>query len=112
MSTYNGIIVYGIYLDGCLNGVYSNDHQLTNNEIFNEIARKKSKDEDEILGIYTCSYIDLSSKAYICDLEIKIGKKAQYDFIWYETGHPNKIKFIGIGWRTSKNQITVSYSDK
>ncbi len=117
MSTFEGIVVYKIFPNGCLNGVYSNDHLQTKNEIFNEIAKKidknENKDEDEILGIYACSYMDSSSsdKAFTCDLEIKKGKKAQYDFTWYESGQPSKIKFIGIGWRTNKNQIAVSYND-
>jgi len=109
MANYQGIVVYEIFPNGCLNGVYSNDHPLTQNEIFNEIARKKSKNAGKIDGDYTCCYIDLNNVAYICDLEIK-NNSNQFQFTWYETGTRN-VKFKGIGWLTRNNQITVMDSD-
>ena len=109
MSSYNGVIVYEIHPNGCLNGVYSNDHTDTNNEIFNEIARKKPTNEiNDIEGLYTCCYIDLNSESFKCDLQIK-NNNDQYEFTWYETGLPTQWKFKGKGWKTRENQITVWY---
>jgi len=119
--TLDGVIVYEILPNGCLNGVFSNDHSSNvNHEIFNEIARKVSDLEDhagdEIFGNYLCSYIDFGNVAEICDLVIQPGyvgknsRRSQYDLIWYEKGTTN-IKFEGSGWRTRTNQITVSYRD-
>lgn len=111
---HSGVIVYEIFPDGCLNGVYSNDHHLTKNKIFNEIARKidtseAGEDENNISGQYICSYIDLSNEVYICDLEIK-HNNGRYDFSWREKV-TKQVKFKGTGWLTKQNQITVSYTD-
>lgn len=126
MATLNGVIVYEILPNGCLNGVYSNDHDSTNNEIFNEIARQKFKvNGDELLGEYACSYIDLGNNIVNCDLVISNplirkhprARHGQFDFTWYELGtydrasNTGNIIFEGTGWRTRVNQITVSYRD-
>jgi hypothetical protein len=122
MSKYKGVVIFKIFPNDCLNGVYSNDDPATKNEIFNEIARTtpKSKDEynqskdgkkDSVLGVYTCSYMDLLSEPHTCELKIEVGKNAQYDFTWYESGTPTEIRFTGIGWRTHKNQITMAYGN-
>ena len=123
MSSFNGVAVYEILPNGCLNGVYTNDHPDTSNEMFNEIARRKPVAEKEILaypndilGLYACSYIDLGNIVCECDLEIRIGRVRRngrsglYDLFWFETGTNNLI-FEGTGWRTRQNQITVSYRD-
>ena len=120
----NGIVVFEIFPNGCLNGVYSNDHLDTKNEIFNEIARKISGEEsDEILGVYACSYIDVGNIVKNCVLVISNPllrkpprvRKGQYDFTWYRDYNPKTKKgniiFEGTGWRTRENQITVSYRD-
>ncbi|MDB5136010.1 MAG: hypothetical protein JWP37_2613 [Mucilaginibacter sp.] len=112
-KTLNGIVVYEILPDGCLNGVYSNTHKDTKNQIFNEMARKNSLfDEDKIDGIYACSNIDLANLVYTCELDIA-NTNNQYTLKWYEiTSKRNRIlKFEGIGWRTRKNQLTVMYWD-
>lgn len=126
MKTFDGVIVYEILPNGCLNGVYSNDHLSTKNEIFNEIARKKSGYVgDEILGVYACSYMDVGNVIVNCILTItdpssRVSKRAnsgQFDFTWYLSGTFNEEKntgtkiFEGTGWRTKVNQITVSYRD-
>jgi hypothetical protein len=110
MSSYNGIAVYEILPDGCLNGVHTNDHTKTKNKIFNEIARKKDVHKtDTIEGLYTCCYIDLLSEPFICDLEIK-NNSDQYEFIWSDL-KTKKIKFKGKGWLTRENQLTVWWWD-
>jgi hypothetical protein len=111
MPTLKGVIVYEIFPNSCLNGVYSNTHGKTKNEIFNEIARKKESPNDgKIEGLYTCCYIDLDSIPFICDLKISPASEGKYKFEWMDT-EKNKLKFKGIGWLTKENQITVSYSD-
>ena len=112
-STFSGIAVYEILPNGCLNGVYSNDHPDTQNEIFNEIARKVSEDgADTIVGKYVCCYISIGNEACNCDLEIQIAtrrkRNGQYDLIWSRN---KKVIFEGTGWKTRGNQLTVSYRD-
>jgi len=64
MSKFRGIAVYEILPNGCLNGVYSNDDPATEDEIFNEIARKHPNEVGQgIEGKYTCGYIDLKNPA-------------------------------------------------
>ncbi len=56
----SGIVLYNIELDGCLNGVYTND--ACDGEIFNEIAmmRTKKPDSDDLCGVYLCTYFENS----------------------------------------------------
>jgi len=109
MTKFIGVVVYEILPDGCLNGVYANNGVDAKNKIFNEIARKKKKTEndDGIPGCYACSYIDIGNSVHICDLEIS-NNNGQYTFIWKEN---ETLKWEGIGWRTRDNQITVSYKN-
>ena len=112
-TKYKGVVVYEILPDGCLNGVHSNDHQNTKNEIFNEIARKIIKDDSRINvveGDYICCYIDLANEPYICDLIIS-NNNGRYDLIWHERNQPTVIKFKGTGWCTRKDQLTVRYEN-
>lgn len=118
MPTFNGVAVYEILPNGCLNGVYTNDHPNTQNEILNEIARKVLNGNGDInTGKYVCSYIDAGNVTVNCDLEIttgivrKNGRSGQYDFKWYDTGKTTNPIFEGTGWLTRHNQITVSYRD-
>ena len=112
-KTFDGVCVYEILPDGCLNGVYTNDRPDTKNEMFNEIARKVSgNDKDKIIGKYVCCYIDVGNTPKICELVIQVGQRhvrnGQYDFMWYESG---VMVYEGTGWRTRDTQITVSYRD-
>jgi hypothetical protein len=45
-----GIVLYNIELNGCLNGVHTN----------NEIAKSKEKKENGITGLYDCFYFDFN----------------------------------------------------
>lgn len=113
--TFEGIMVYEILPNGCLNGVYTNDHPDTRNEIFNGIARKRSKQEEGILGDYTCGFMShTSDNIWECDLKIhntpKRKRNGQYHFEWFDK-KTKKMIFEGTGWLTRPNQVTVSYRD-
>lgn len=115
MASINGVAVFEILPNGCLNGVYSNDHPDTKNEIYNEIARKMSGDDlDSIIGTYACSFISLRNEIFNCILVIhnqsKRKKNGQYHFEWYDSDKSTrKMMYEGTGWKTRDNQITVSY---
>ncbi len=108
MEKYIGVMVYEILPDGCLNGVGSDTHPNTNNKIFNEIARKKNGLNDQIIGDYTCSYMNLKGQLITADLKIKQNKKSkgQFEFSWIEETIET---YKGIGWKTKENQIAVYY---
>jgi hypothetical protein len=106
---YIGVIVYDILPDGCLNGLGSDNDKDTKNEIFNEIARKKSdENSDGIAGNYICSYSDTNDVIRKCCLTIGESPKNQFHFHWHKI-EGRTWEFIGIGWRIKPNQIAVSY---
>ena len=80
MAKTQGVQVYEILPDGCLNGTYANDD--TGNKIYNEIARKRTGDTTDIIGLYDCFYFDLGNTNQPCELEIKLASTSQYEFIW------------------------------
>lgn len=111
MPKYNGVQVYEILPDGCLNGTYANEG--SRNEIYNEIARKKRtqpKDAinkaDNVIGDYDCFYFDLDNERVNCDLIIRPGANTQYTFTWIDG---IKTLFTGVGWKTNNHQITIAY---
>lgn len=108
-KTLRGVITYEILPDGCLNGVYSNNAQKTNGEIFNEIAKRKpGQIKGEISGQYICCYIDSDYNVHECELKVTGILNANYEFEWHKQG----VKmFEGTGWRTKQNQLTISYWD-
>ncbi len=112
---YKGVVSYEILPNGCLNGVFSNNHPNTKDEIYNEIARRKSLNDEKIIkidGEYDCCYWD-KNEACSCDLVIKIlcsyKENIRYQFIWYKRGSKDSIIFEGVGWLTRDNELTVTY---
>jgi len=79
INAFNGIVLYDIELNGCLNGVYTN-MEAPAGVIYNEIARKRvdpKKTENEvggveleIEGIYDCQYFDIERELRQCQLTI------------------------------------------
>lgn len=108
----SGIALYSIELNGCLNGVYTNDG--LDGEIFNEIARMKNQKKmmsNEICGEYECFYFDgIDGRAgwsLIIEYKNPQGKTNEYIFTW-----KNKIgntTFIGSGYKMNERQIAVHY---
>ena len=111
----NGVVLYNIESNGCLNGVYTNDG--VSGEIFNEIARLQingQRGEDGISGIYDCLYFDLNNSS--CKRSLKISVSPQhsarkiytYTFEW---SNENVMSFKGTGYRMNETQIVVHYTN-
>lgn len=117
-GNFEGIIVYTIHKDGCLNGLY----YATGNPAgptYNEIARKikempipQDKDStyipETIVGIYVCSWIDHSNNANNGELHI-YHRNAQgiFDVEWKVKG---TVVFIGTGFLLDNNMFAVHYT--
>lgn len=105
MKIKEGIIIYNIECNNCLNGVYTNE--LASGIIFNEIAIKKDQlSSSSIEGEYNCAYFENSNQLENVTLTIASNKSGIYEFQWRLKG---KIIFEGIGYRMKQNQIIVHY---
>lgn len=104
----NGIVLYDIELDGCLNGVYTNDGPGVQGVIYNEVARKKKTMPTGIAGDYDCFYFDISNARHDVDLTITPGPTRTFDFLWAENSKPI---FCGVGYLMNERQIAVRYWD-
>ncbi|MCC6370363.1 MAG: hypothetical protein IT236_05090 [Bacteroidia bacterium] len=124
----NGICLYTIERDGCLNGVYTNEQaslglrneDLVNhvdliNEgiIYNEIARIReyynTDHPQRISGLYDCFHFDLDNERVNTILEISnVGRL--YTFTWWNLPRTTRI-FIGKGFIMNASQICVHYWD-
>ena len=105
-----GIILYNIELNGCLNGVYTNEDKKVLGEIFNEISRIKMTSQigaDGISGRYDCFYFDLNNFRVDAEFEITLKKGNIYEFCWWDL-HGSKL-FQGIGYKMNEKQIGVHY---
>lgn len=112
MKIKEGIILYNIELNDCLNGVYTNDDPNLGGEIFNEIAKIKDKrgKENDITGLYDCFYFEFSLKGNVpvnAILEVTLEGKGKYKFLW--TALDGKKQFVGIGYKMNDRQIAVNY---
>lgn len=102
-----GIALYSIEADGCLNGVYTNEHRTTGGVICNEIARIKdrSKVKDDCSGLYDCFYFEEKGRLE-GELEITV-KNRVYTFEWRDSsGTPI---FRGQGYKMNGRQIAIHY---
>ncbi len=109
-----GIVLYDIELDGCLNGVYTNEHPTVDGNIYNEINRRQDKvkgDNWDINGVYECFYFDLNNQRINATLTISYaqGRTNTYNFVWREIGQTVD-SFTGIGYKMNPRQIAVHYS--
>lgn len=108
----SGIILYGIELNGCLNGVYTNDG--LNGEMFNEIARIRKQDnsnKNEICGEYDCFYFDaIDGRAgWTLVIEYKNPQRKSNEYIFTWKNKSGKITFVGAGYKMNEKQIAVHY---
>lgn len=105
-----GVVLYTIERDGCLNGLYTNEH--AKGTISNEIAIHKdgtqAKDwPEEITGEYTITYLENGKNTiYHGYLNIQNVGYNIYRFEW----HPgNGGHFKGTGYKMRDNLIVVRY---
>lgn len=109
----DGMILYSIELNGCLNGVYTNEH--AQGFIYNEIARKKKyiREEEGIIdGEYDCFHFE-GSNSLRNNTELiitKISNSEGFDFIWF-VKNSTIPKFKGIGYRMNEKQLAVHYCE-
>jgi hypothetical protein len=110
---FDGIALYNIEMDGCLNGVYTDIE--ANGVIFNEINRKKKYSEaksSDIIGDYDSLSFDRISKKSkrnkYCRGSLKITKyNKAYSFKWINSH--DVPEYEGIGYKMNTTQIAVTY---
>lgn len=110
MKIEKGIALYSIELDGCLNGVYTNEDVdgLISNEIL--IPLDKGKYDNPLIGEYLCRYFDNKTKlGYEEILEISLEKRTNGTYIFTWKGKNNVIKFTGVGYKMTEKLLAVSY---
>lgn len=107
-----GIALYDIGMDGCINGVYTN--QGAAGAKYTETLRKtdasKKEHGNNIQGDYDCLWFDLNNQRVTnCDLEIRATNQAGniFEFTWIEQQFGTV--FEGIGYQMNDRQIAVSY---
>jgi hypothetical protein len=103
----SGIALYNIELDGCLNGVFTNDEQ--DGKIFNEIAKIHTElGEDDFCGVYHCFYFDSPRLRNDCELTIDLvpDTDGTYSFTWKSDG---AAIFEGTGYLMNERQLAVHY---
>jgi hypothetical protein len=75
MNEFRGIVLYNIERDGNLNGVYTNNHPITNGRIATETARLRDntlvENETEV-HVYDCFYFDAIDGGIECTLTFRI----------------------------------------
>ena len=101
----NGITVYNIEGNGCLNGVYINEH--ANGTVVNEILRKDTQDISKIDGTYTFHYFDENNDSYVGTAIISESHNV-YDISW-QVNTDSKPRFYGKGYRIGEKQLIFSY---
>ena len=114
----NGIVLYDIQMNGCLNGVYTNELAL--GVIYNEIARKQEKfikptdvpDKWDIEGEYDCMWFDELNSQESCVLKISRNGSSTsiYTVEWLETKTRNP-RFTGVGYLMNPRQFVVRYQE-
>ncbi|HLO71188.1 MAG TPA: hypothetical protein VK167_09985 [Flavipsychrobacter sp.] len=104
---FEGIIVYTIHKDGCLNGLY----YATGNPAgptYNEIARKIDGRPEELDGDYVCCWIDGDNNVVEGKLNIsKITSNGTFDVKCDVKGKPD---FIGTGFWLDDKMFAVHYT--
>lgn len=102
-----GLILYSIELNGCLNGVYTNDSG-SMPEICTETAKRRTGtgDGDMLSGTYDCMFFEPTS-THKTILTIECVRDTFY-FIWGDLTAPT---FIGVGYIMNQTQAVVRYHD-
>jgi hypothetical protein len=115
---FQGIIVYTIHKDGCLNGLYyatGKQHGYTYNEIAkktDEIPNPEDKDStykpEPIVGIYVCSWID--DKNNINNGELHIAHRNNQGIFEVDWKVKGKAVFKGTGFLLDDKTFAVHYT--
>lgn len=100
-----GMAIYVFHLDGNLVGRWNNNGIHEPWALHFEIARKL-QDPDELLGMYSVSWIEGNGSAIQGTLEIRLVQDAETEWIWREG---TEIIFNGTGLRIGPNEIAVIY---
>ena len=103
-----GIVLYNIELDGCLNGVFINEH--SNGRIWNELLKKldDTKADNSIEGTYTAIWIDEEQTNGVDTAIVEVVYRDNaFDFTWKHIIGGTRWK--GIGYKMNHNQIVVNY---
>lgn len=108
MVEFKGIVLYNIEADNNLNGVYTNNHPLTNNRIFAETARfipdESSENGETEIRVYDCFYFDTEGEIE-CTLTFSI-TNGIIDVVW---SIGQRVIFRGQGFQMNERQIAISY---
>ena len=110
MEEFRGIVLYNIELDGNLNGIYTNNHPVTNGRIFTETARLTDdtlvEGETEV-HIYECFYFDAVDSGVECTLTFRITNRI-IKAAWQMRDQESPL-FIGEGFQMNDHQIAINY---
>lgn len=110
MAEFRGIVLYDIERDDNLNGVYSNNHPITNGRIFTETARLRapaiSEGGTEIQN-FDSFYFDAIEGRVDCTLIFRI-TNGIYTAEWRLVGE-DRILFVGEGYLMNDRQIAIAY---
>ena len=103
-----GMVLYDKVGDGCLNGLWNNNDRTNRNGIFNEIARKRSGPTDQIIGEYTCSWIERNHEIIVGTLIIsRTRNNVELNFEWRDEN--DDIIFHGAGMEIGLRNIVATY---
>ncbi len=106
-----GIILYTIEKDECLNGIYTNEQGEDAGCIFNEIARRDVADGiDPIAGMYSAVHFDPSNKRVnsILDIKREIWNPKILVFSWVNADTGDAL-YKGVGYEMTDKMIAVHY---
>lgn len=109
MNPRFGVCLYTIELDGCLNGLFTNEG--ARGKVFNEICRKRPEDppRETLLGTYDSVYFDEEGNTYPFELAITTFQNIPNVFQFDWRNDTNNVVFSGIGYLISARQVVVRY---
>lgn len=110
MDEIRDIVLYDKERDGNLNGVYSNNHAITNGRIFTETARLRAP--AKFAGVaeiqnYDSFYFDAIEGRVDCTLIFRI-TNGIYTAEWTLVGEDRPF-FVGEGYLMNDRQIAIAY---
>ena len=107
------MILYTIEKDGCLSGIYTNEHQNGPGKISGETARKKDDSSlpTNLEGIYDSVFFEHGNpNAEQCELEIDC-KNIPFTLAWKKPNAKQPL-WEGYGYKMRDNLLVVHYWSK